>query len=100
MLGETVGNGNNDKYEVGVNLQNYVGVWIVSLLSIVGILLNVLCIRASISKKAPKNLFNILLLNLLSWDTIFLVLNISRKINIFANGETKVSHFFCNFVLC
>ena len=80
-------------YELGINLQKYLGVWIVCLLSIVGILLNTLCIRVSASilnsKKAPRNLFNMLLLNLLSWDTIFLILNISRKIANLVNNDLK-----------
>ena len=84
-----------DTYELGTNLQKYLGVWIVCLLSIVGILLNILCIRASISKKAPKNLFNILLLNLLSWDTIFLILNIARKMEILEKGKSG-NDYYCS----
>ena len=38
---------------------------------------------------APKSLFNMLLLNLLSWDTIFLILNISRKIANLVNNDLK-----------
>ena len=79
-------------YEVGTKLQEYLGVWIVCIFSIVGILLNTLCIRASASilaskkdPKAQKNPFNMLLLNLLSWDTIFLVLNIARKMENLVN---------------
>ena len=83
----------NNAYELGTELQKSLGVWVVCFFSIVGILLNTLCIRASASiavdKKAPKNLFNILLLNLLSWDTVFLILNISRKMAHFVNKDTK-----------
>ena len=95
MLGEKACNGTNDLYEIGVNLQYYLGIWIVCLLSIVGIFLNMLCIRASISKKAPKNLFNILILNLLSWDTIFLILNIARKMEILEKGKSG-NDYYCS----
>ena len=104
--------GNYTEYELGINLQKYLGVYIVCLLSIVGILLNILCIRASVEvyKNAPKNLFNVLLLNLLSWDTIFLILNMSRKITTHENKENKENYYcsvpmakilipFCNIAL-
>ena len=67
-------------YETGENLQNYIGTWMVCFIAIVGILLNILCIYALSSKEAPKNLFNMLLINILSWDTIFLVLHLARRI--------------------
>ena len=66
-------------YQTGKHLQQYLGVWVVSFLAIIGILLNAICIYALCSKMAPKNLFNMLLLNLLSWDTIFLILHICRR---------------------
>ena len=67
-------------YEAGENLQKYMGTWLVCFIAIVGILLNILCIYALFSKEAPKNLFNMLLINILSWDTIFLVLHLARRI--------------------
>ena len=89
--------GSYTEYEIGINLQKYLGVYIVCLLSVVGILLNILCIRASIEvyKKTPKNLFNVLLLNLLSWDTIFLILNMSRKITTHENKESH-DYYHCS----
>ena len=63
-------------YEAGEKLQKYMGTWLVCFIAIVGILLNILCIYASSSKEAPKNLFNMLLINILSWDTVFLILHL------------------------
>ena len=71
----------NDKgYHIAIDLQKYLGVGIVCFLASVGVLLNLLCIFALCSKRAPKNIFNMLLLNLLLWDATFLILHFTRSI--------------------
>jgi hypothetical protein len=57
-----------------------------------GVLSNVLAIFALISKRAPKKLFNLMLINLLAWDTMFLILHISRRLTSLEDADGNLRH--------
>ena len=73
-------------------IQEWLGIWIVCILGILGVLLNVVAIFALISKRAPKNLFNLILINIFAWDTIFLILHISRRLTSVEDADGNVRY--------
>jgi hypothetical protein len=62
------------KFEYLCDMQYWIRGVVVLVISIIGILLNISIIYVIFPKKNEKNIFNVLLINLFTWDAIFLLM--------------------------